>query len=112
MEAPTLSPEIATTQNEAQNRKGRYAVPTQNLGGTALAALAPAVTKLLTEQHIGAKEILTNIWDAARIVGEIHRSQTKAPPRAYRKIYGHLSRKGRTGRVSLREKRTGNHYGN
>lgn len=78
LEAPTLNPEIASALNESLTRRDKYAAATQNLAGSALSALGPVVSKLLANQELSSKDILANVWDAARMIGEIHRSQTKA----------------------------------
>ncbi|CAD6208002.1 GSCOCG00012712001-RA-CDS, partial [Cotesia congregata] len=82
LEAPILNPEIASTLNESALKRDKYFCNTQKLAGSSLSALAPVINLLLEKDKIDSKEILGNIWDAARIQAELHHSQSIAR-RAY-----------------------------
>ncbi|XP_068990421.1 uncharacterized protein [Neodiprion pinetum] len=82
LEAPILNPEIASTLNESAPKRDKYFCATQKLAGSSLSALAPAITLLLENETVDSKTILTNIWDAAKILAELHHSQSVAR-RAY-----------------------------
>ncbi|XP_046417420.1 uncharacterized protein LOC124178226 [Neodiprion fabricii] len=78
LEAPILNPEIASTLNESAPKRDKYFCATQKLAGSSLSALAPAITLLLENETVDSKTILTNIWDAAKILAELHHSQSVA----------------------------------
>ncbi|CAD6229279.1 GSCOCG00012104001-RA-CDS, partial [Cotesia congregata] len=82
LEAPILNSEIASTLNESALKRDKYFCNTQKLAGSSLSALAPVINLLLEKDKIDSKEILGNIWDAARIQAELHHSQSIAR-RAY-----------------------------
>ncbi|XP_046417414.1 uncharacterized protein LOC124178220 [Neodiprion fabricii] len=82
LEAPILNPEIASTLNESAPKRDKYFCATQKLAGSSLSALAPAITLPLENETVDSKTILTNIWDAAKILAELHHSQSVAR-RAY-----------------------------
>lgn len=78
LEAPKLNEELNSSINESSIKRDRYFIITQNMIGTALSALAPAITSLIAMKSEEANKILGDVWNAARVMAEIHRSQTGA----------------------------------
>lgn len=78
LDAPKMNEELISSLNESTIKKDRYFVITQNLVGTALSALAPAITALIEMKSEDANKVLGDVWNAARVMAEIHRSQTAA----------------------------------
>lgn len=63
---------------DSAQKRDKYFCWTQQLAGSALSALAPVVESLAPSkdaEHIG---MLEKVWDAAKLLIEIHRSQTVA----------------------------------
>ncbi|XP_067214372.1 uncharacterized protein [Linepithema humile] len=78
LEAPILNEELTRCLKESALKRDKYFSITQNLVGTALAALVPTITTLITSNTEDSKKALTDAWNSARILVEIHRSQTIA----------------------------------
>ncbi|RLU18394.1 hypothetical protein DMN91_008751 [Ooceraea biroi] len=77
LEPPILNQELSTL-NPNILKKDRYFTFTQNLAGSALLALAPVITDLVSRKTAGSRKMLENLWDAAQLLAEIQHSQTIA----------------------------------
>lgn len=76
LEPPILNPELGTL-NPNIIKKDKYFTFTQNLAGSALTALAPVISEIVALKTTESRKMLEK-WDAARLVAELHHSQTVA----------------------------------
>lgn len=74
LEPPIINQEL-TMLSANILRKDRYFTFSQNLAGSALSALAPVISELLQTKTKKSKKMLENVWDAAKLLAEIHHSQ-------------------------------------
>ncbi|XP_074103428.1 uncharacterized protein LOC141530302 [Cotesia typhae] len=77
-EPPILNDEVAVNLKESALKRDKYFGATQKLAGSALAALAPAIESLAPLRDAESMKRLKQIWDAAKLLIEIRRSQTVA----------------------------------
>ncbi|XP_044598702.1 uncharacterized protein LOC123274954 [Cotesia glomerata] len=77
-EPPILNDEVAVNLKESALKRDKYFGATQKLAGSALAALAPAIESLAPLRDAESMKRLEQIWDAAKLLIEIHKSQTVA----------------------------------
>ncbi|CAD6241384.1 GSCOCG00002711001-RA-CDS, partial [Cotesia congregata] len=75
-EPPILNDKVAVNLKESALKRDKYFGATQKLAGSALAALAPAIESLAPLRDAESMKRLEQIWDAAKLLIEIHRSQT------------------------------------
>ncbi|XP_034945012.1 uncharacterized protein [Chelonus insularis] len=77
-EPPILNEEVAGNLKESVLKRDKYFCATQMLAGSALAALAPVIESLATLKDSDSIKRLEQVWDAAELLIEIHKSQTVA----------------------------------
>ncbi|CAD6210520.1 GSCOCG00010912001-RA-CDS, partial [Cotesia congregata] len=77
-EPPILNDKVAVNLKESALKRDKYFGATQKLAGSALAALAPAIESLAPLRDAESMKRLEQIWDAAKLLIEIHRFQTVA----------------------------------
>ncbi|XP_034944884.1 uncharacterized protein [Chelonus insularis] len=77
-EPPILNEEVAGNLKESVLKRDKYFCTTQMLAGSALVALAPVIESLATLKDSDSIKRLEQVWDAAKLLIEIHKSQTVA----------------------------------
>ncbi|XP_074099223.1 uncharacterized protein LOC141527564 [Cotesia typhae] len=77
-EAPILNEEVAVNLKKSALKRDKYFCATQKLAGSALAALAPVIQSLVPSKDPDSKENLERVWEAAKLLIEVQRSQTVA----------------------------------
>ncbi|CAG5073398.1 Protein of unknown function, partial [Cotesia congregata] len=78
IEPPILNDEVAVNLKESALKTDKYFCSTQKLAGSALAALAPVIESLAPLRDSNHVKNLEQVWNAAKLLIEIHRSQTVA----------------------------------
>ncbi|KAJ8937329.1 hypothetical protein NQ314_011935 [Rhamnusium bicolor] len=77
-EPPILNDEVAVNLKESALKRDKYFGATQKLAGSALSALAPVIESLAPLKDPDHVKNLEQVWNAAKLLIEIHRSQTVA----------------------------------
>lgn len=78
--APILNPEIRSAFPETTTKRDTFFVKTQNLAGSALAALGTAITILLNDKDGGVDklDLLEKLTDAGKLITELHHEKSIA----------------------------------
>ncbi|CAG5077997.1 Protein of unknown function, partial [Cotesia congregata] len=77
-EPPILNEEVTVNLKDSALKRDKYFCLTQKLAGSALSALAPVIESLVPSKEPENVGRLEKVWDAAKLLIEIHRSQTVA----------------------------------
>lgn len=77
-EPPILNDEVTLNLKESALKRNKYFCSTQKLAGSALAALAPVIESLAPLRDSNHVKNLEQVWNAVKLLIEIHRSQTVA----------------------------------
>ncbi|XP_057333596.1 uncharacterized protein LOC130672847 [Microplitis mediator] len=77
-EPPILNEEVTVNLKDSALKRDKYFGATQKLAGSALAALASVIESLAPLRDPENVKRLEQVWDASKLLIEIHRSQTVA----------------------------------
>lgn len=75
-EPPIWNDKVTGNLKESALKRDKFFGATQKLAGSALAALAPVIESLATLTDPDSVKRLEQVWDAAKLLIEIHKSQT------------------------------------